>query len=133
MSSAPLLTAEEVADQLAVVFLDSDVEVFVEFPDDNAPLTEGVYVARFYQESRTQSTLTFAGQNLYNIVDRLEMYLVSGQSNSYVDDYLGVISGFIDDEIFLGYSPREYTVDQVYENSSERYRIIFSLTRQQTI
>lgn len=125
------VTADEVVDALKVVFDDSQVELFVEFPSDETTISEGVYVARFYQEQRVKSVLTFIGGNMYDVVDRLEMYLITGQSNPYVDDYLDAISGFIDNAIFEGYSPREYTVEQVYENSSERYRIIFSLTRQQ--
>jgi hypothetical protein len=125
------VTAEEVVDALEVVFTESQVEVFTEFPSDESTISEGVYVARFYQEQRTKSVLTMLGSNMYDVVDRLEMYLITGQNNPYVDDYLDAISGFIDNTIFEGYSPREYSVEQVYENSSERYRIIFSLTRQQ--
>lgn len=124
------VTAEEVIDALEEVFLDDQVELFVEFPSDETNISEGVYVARFYEEQRTKSVLTMLGGNMYDVVDRLELYLISGQSNPYVDDYLNAISGFIDNTIFSGYSPREYLVEQVYENSSERYRIIFSLTRQ---
>jgi hypothetical protein len=126
-----LVTSDDVATKLKEYFSDAQVEVFTDFPSDEAVISEGIYVARFYQEARRKSFNTMMGSNLYDVVDRLEMYLVSGQSNSNVDDYLNTLSGFIDDVLFEGYSPREYTVEQVYANSSERYRIIFNLTRQE--
>lgn len=69
--------------------------------------------------------------SVYKIIDKLEIYLIFGQQNPYLDEYLNVLAVMIDDEVFKEYSPREYVVDQVFQNNSERYRITYSLTRHQ--
>ena len=73
------------------------------------------------------------GGHVYTIVDRLEMYVISQQINPYVDNLLNIFSVFIDDSIFQDYYLREYTVEQQYVKNSERYRIIFDLSRLQVI
>lgn len=130
----PLVTTEQVASKIGDYLAKNrlDTEVFTDFPSDENVVSEGLYVARLYQSDRVVVEGTIAGpKSLYKITDTIEMYLVYGQQNSTVDKYLNLFAEIIDDEMFKVYSPREYAVEQVFENNSERYRIIFSLTRHQ--
>lgn len=132
----PLVTTTTVAVTLQTYLDDADLdlEVFTEFPADEATASEGMYVARLYQEQRNKivATLQLHGTT-YEVVDRLELYLIQGQSNPFTDDYLNLIGTFIDDPLFEGYHWREFTEEQLYRDNSESYRIILSLTRFQTI
>lgn len=127
----PLVTSELVTETLSEYFAEMQAEVHHQFPSDEDNVPEGVYVARCYQAERNVAQTAFGGRNTYDLVDRVELYLLSGQENPYTDDYLNVFAVFIDDAIFLEYTIREYSVDQLYEGNSERYRIILSLTRQE--
>lgn len=132
----PLVKTVNIADTLKTQLFNAstDLEVFTEFPSDEGATSEGIYVARFYQESRAAKILTLGTSgSTYEVVDRLEMYLIQGQLNPHVDEYLDVVSNIIDNEIFVEYFKREYTVEQVYRKNAENYRIIFSLTRLQII
>jgi len=128
----PLVSTDVIAETLQT-YLDEaslTLEVFTEFPSDESTASEGVYVARFYNEARSKSiaTLQVSGTT-YEVVDRCEIYLIQGQSNPYTDDYLNLLGDFIDDPIFAGYNWREFTEEQLYRDNSESYRIIFNLTR----
>jgi len=119
---------------LAVTTGTEYLEVFLEFPSDENKISEGVYAARAYQGDRMKnSNGVTPGGHVYTIVDRLEMYVISQQINPYVDNLLNIFSVFIDDSIFQDYYLREYTVEQQYVKNSERYRIIFDLSRLQVI
>lgn len=132
----PLITTPTVVDALRTSLSNAllDLEVFTEFPTDEIHTSEGLYVARFYQEDRKAVSVSLeTNGSVYNVTDRLEMYLIEGQLNYYVDDFLNTVSEFVDDDIFNGYFKREYTVEQVYRKNNESYRIIFNLTRLQII
>ena len=111
-----------------------DVEVFEEFPAKPTDASEGLYAARFYQESRTMQSLTLeVSGSVYEVVDRLELYLMKGQLDPVTDQVLAVLEDFIDDPIFEGYYKKEQHGDQAFINSSECYRTVISLTRTKTI
>jgi hypothetical protein len=132
----PLVQTDVIASTLAANLYDKglDLEVFTEFPTDEESTSEGLYVARFYQEDRKALSITLGTTgSTYNITDRLEMYLIEGQLNYNVDSFLNAISDFVDDAIFVNYFKREYTVEQLYRKNNESYRIIFSLTRLQIL
>jgi len=132
----PLVSPDDVAQTLKNNFASAglDLEVFVEFPADELTTSEGIYVARLYQEDRRAVSITLGTSgSVYDVVDRLEMYLIQPQLNFRLDAYLDSISNFIDDQIFVGYFKREYTVEQLYRKNNESYRIIFSLTRLQIL
>ena len=134
----PLFTAPDVIQAINSVKLTLPgaklVEVFTEFPADANRISEGIYVARVYQADRTkaQNGIT-PGGHTYWIKDRVEMYLVTQQVNPYVVDLLGIFPVLIDNDLFNGYFLREHTIEQQYVNNSERYKIIFDLTRLQII
>jgi hypothetical protein len=112
----------------------SSVEVFTEFPADQNKISEGFYVARVYQADRVKSTNGITpGGHVYLITDRIEMYLITQQVNPYVETMLGLFPTFLDDGLFGAYHLREHTIDQQYVNNSERYKIVFDLTRTQVI
>lgn len=130
----PLVTTEQVTNSLNNLLSKKGVntEVFTEFPSDEETVSEGIYVARLYQSDREALVVSMSNRGCtYKITDTIEMYLIHAQQDPYVDDFLSVFASLIDDSIFKLYSPREYKVDQVFQSNSERYRIIFSLTRQQ--
>jgi hypothetical protein len=134
----PLTQTSNIATALAQDLLTAgvDLEVFTEFPTDEQATSEGIYVARFYQEDRRASnqgvTLATSG-SVYDVVDRLEMYLIQPQLNYNTDTFLNTVSSFIDNQLFVGYYKREYTVEQLYRKNNESYRIIFSLSRLQIL
>ena len=112
------------------------MEVFTEFPSDVNKISEGIYVARIYQADRIiHSNGILAGGHIYWVKDRVEMYVVSQQVNSFVDNLLSLIVGVLDNDLFVsaGYFQREHVIEQQYVNNSERYKIVFDLTRLQTI
>jgi len=110
------------------------VEVFTEFPSNQNKVSEGIYVARVYQADRIiHSNGILAGGHIYYIKDRVEMYLVTQQVNTFVNNLLGIFPTLLDADLFSGYFVREHTIEQQYVNNSERYKIVFDLTRLQTI
>lgn len=110
------------------------VEVFTEFPSDVNKISEGIYVARVYQAERLKASNGITpGGHVYWIKDRVEMYLVSQQVNKFLDNLLAIFPTALDNDLFGGYFLREHTIEQQYVNNSERYKIIFDLTRLQTI
>jgi len=110
------------------------VETFTEFPSNQSKISEGIYVARIYQADRVKNQNgILPGAHTYNIKDRVEMYLITQQVNPQVSDLLGIFTTLIDNDLFSGYFLREHTIQQQYVNNSERYRVIFDLTRLQTI
>ena len=132
----PLVTTDVVQSTLETNLLNAglDLEVFIEFPADESQTSEGLYVARLYQEHRQKNSVTLAtGGSVYDVIDRLELYLIQGQLNTHMDEFLNIVADFIDNPIYVGYFKREYTVEQLYRKNSECYRIIFSLTRLQVI
>jgi len=134
----PLFTASDVIASIntakAATTGTSLVETFTEFPSDQNKISEGIYVARVYQADRMKSTNgILPGGHVYWIKDRVEMYLVTQQVNPFVTNLLGIFQTLIDDGIFQGYFLREHTIEQQYVMNSERYKVIFDLTRLQTI
>jgi hypothetical protein len=112
------------------------IEVFYNFPSDEGIVSEGVYVAEVYQADRTKNgNGILPGGHIYNIVDRIEMYVISQQDNPYMENLLAIFPQFIDDPLFsgTGYFLREHKIQQQYVKNSQRYRIIFDLTRLQVI
>jgi hypothetical protein len=110
------------------------VETFTEFPSDVNKISEGIYVARVYQADRVKSTNgILPGGHIYLIKDRVEMYLVSQQVNPFVDTLLALIVSLLDNGTFQNYHLREHTIEQQYVMNSERYKIVFDLTRLQLI
>ena len=110
------------------------VEVFTEFPSNENKISEGIYVARVYQEERIiHNNGILPGGHIYYIKDRVEMYLVTQQVNTFVNNLLGIFPTILDSSLFSGYFIREHTIEQQYVNNSERYKIVFDLTRLQTI
>jgi hypothetical protein len=75
------------------------------------------------------------GGHVYNILDKIEMYIVSQQDNPFIGNQLAIFPQFLDDPLFVnaGYFLREHTIQQQYVKNSQRYRIIFDLTRLQVI
>ena len=112
----------------------STLEVFTEFPADVNKISEGIYVARVYQADRliAQNGLT-AGGHTYYIKDRIEMYVITQQVNPFVDGLLALFPPLLDNDLFQGYHLREHTIEQQYVKNSERYKIVFDLTRLQLI
>jgi hypothetical protein len=112
----------------------STVEVFTEFPSDLNKISEGIYVARVYQADRVISTNGITpGGHVYQIKDRIEMYVITQQVNPFVEGLLALFPTLVDNSLFSGYYLREHTIEQQYVNNSERYKIVFDLTRLQII
>jgi hypothetical protein len=110
------------------------LEVFNQFLSITTLASEGIYVARVYQADRiNHSGGITPGGRVYQIKDKIEMYLMTSQDNPYVADLLGIFATFIDDPLFSGYFQREHTIEQIYGNNNEQYKIIFDLTRLQLI
>jgi hypothetical protein len=110
------------------------VEVFTEYPADQTMISEGIYVSRVYQADRVKSTNGVSpGGHIYLIKDRVEMFIVTQQVNTFVNNLLNLMSVLIDNALFQEYHLREHTIDQVYVNNSERYKVIFDLTKMQVI
>jgi len=110
------------------------VETFTEFPSDQNKISEGIYVARVYQADRIIHTNgILPSGHIYWIKDRVEMYVVTQQVNTFVNNLLSIFPTLIDADLFSGYFQREHTIEQQYVNNSERYKIIFDLTRLQII
>jgi len=119
---------------LAVTTGTEYLEVFLEFPSNENKISEGVYAARAYQGDRMKNANGITtGGHVYTIKDRLEMYVITQQVNPYVEGLLNIFAVFLDDPIFSDYFLREQTVEQQYVKNSERYRIIFDLSRLQVI
>lgn len=132
----PLVTSAEIVSTInsALTAKSQDLEVFTEFPADESTTSEGLYVARFYSEGRTNKALTMGTSgSVYDKLDRLELYLIQGQLNIHTDEFLNTITDLIDAPIFVNYFKREFTIEQLYRKNSECYRIIFSLTQLQII
>lgn len=134
----PLITTSDVQSALRTLTTatsgGSTLEVFTEFPADEDKISEGFYVARVYQADRSKAAVgTSPGGSIYFIKDRIEMYIVSQQVNPFLDGLLALFPTLLDNAIFQGYHIREHSIDQVYVKNSERYRIIFDLTRLQVI
>ena len=110
------------------------LEVFTNFPSNERQIAEGFYAARAYQADRLKNVNGITpGGHVYNIKDRIEMYVVTQQDSPYVENQLNIFSTFIDDALFQGYFLREHTTEQQYIKNSEQYKIIFDLTRLQVI
>lgn len=112
------------------------VEVFYNFPSNENVISEGIYVAQVYQADRMKNANGIQpGGHVYTIVDRIEMYIVSQQDNPYIGNQLDIFTRFIDDSLFVntGYFLREHTIQQQYVKNSQRYRIIYDLSRLQVI
>ena len=134
----PLVTSQQVQQALKSVSTatngGSTLEVFTEFPADENLISEGFYVARVYQADRSKAAMgTGPGGFIYYIKDRIEMYMITQQVNPFVDDLLSIFPTLIDNSIFNGYHIREHSIEQLYVKNSERYRIVFDLTRLQVI
>jgi hypothetical protein len=134
----PLFTATDVISAINSAKVSTTgtnlVEVFTEFPSNVNKISEGIYVARVYQADRIiHSNGILAGGHIYWIKDRVEMYVVSQQVNPFVDTILNLLTGLIDSGLFQAYFQREHTIEQQYVNNSERYKVVFDLTRLQTI
>jgi len=130
----PLYTTTQVQSALASVKNQTTgtslLEVFTEFPSTLNKVSEGFYVARVYQADRVKNENGITpGSHIYNIKDVIEMYLVAQQVNPSVDSALGVFTAFLDNSLFSGYFLREQTIEQQYVNNSERYKVVFELTR----
>jgi hypothetical protein len=112
----------------------ANLEVFNQFLSVTTLASEGIYVARAYQADRIKSSNGITpGGHVYQIKDRIEMYLMTSQDNPYVANLLGIFATFIDNSLFAGYYLREHTIEQIYGNNNEQYKIIFDLTRLQII
>jgi len=136
----PLFTLAEVQSTLTNYVLANEqtnlIEVFHNFPSNENVVTEGIYIAQVYQADRMKNSNGITpGGHVYNIVDRIEMYIVSQQDNPFIEAELALFPQFIDDPLFVnqGYYLREHTIQQQYVKNSQRYRIIFDLTRLQVI
>jgi hypothetical protein len=134
----PLFTAAQVKSRLKALTTSTTgattLEVFTEFPADQSKISEGFYVARTYQADRTKASNGItSGGHIYLVTDRIELYLITQQVNPFVENLLGLFPTLLDDSLFVGYHLREHTIDQQYINNSERYRVVFDLTRLQTI
>ena len=134
----PLFTTTQVQQELATLASASTgtayMEVFTEFPSDLNKISEGFYVARVYQADRTvHSNGITPGGHVYWIKDVIEMYIITQQVNAAADAALGIFPAFIDDALFQGYFQREHIIEQQYVKNSERYKVVFNLTRLQTI
>ena len=134
----PLFTAAEVSAALTQSLVSStgtsNLQVFTEFPSNENVISEGVYVARAYQADRMKNSNGITpGGHVYNIKDRIEMYVITQQINPFVETELSIFQTFIDNALFQDYFLREHTIEQQYVNNSERYRVVFDLTRLQVI
>jgi len=134
----PLVTPQQIQSALRSITTatsgGSNLEVFTEFPADQDVVTEGFYVARVYQADRhKQSAGSSLGGWIYLVKDRIEFYMITQQVDPYVDGLLNSFATLIDNSIFQGYHIREFTIEQLYIKNSERYRIIFDLSRLQVI
>lgn len=112
------------------------IEVFYNFPSNEGIISEGIYVAQVYQADRMKnSNGLLPGSHVYTLVDRIEMYIVSQQDNPFMENQLAIFTRFIDDPLFRdnGYYLREHTIQQQYVKNSQRYRIIYDLSRLQII
>jgi hypothetical protein len=139
----PQITKDDVATAIRNLVLAGDelapgatLEVFTNFPSDQNKVSEGIYVATVYQLDRLKNSpgVTTGGW-VYSVKDRIEMYLISEQDNPYIVNTLALFDYIIDQPVFTsnGYFLREMTKEQQYVKNSERYRIIFDLTRLQII
>lgn len=134
----PLVTNTQVQQALKALSTStsggSNLEVFTEFPSDENIASEGFYVARVFQAERNKlSAGTSPGGWIYMIKDRVEMYMITQQVDPYVDNLLGLFPTLLDLPLFNGYHIREHSIEQLYIKNSERYRIVFNLSRLQVI
>lgn len=112
----------------------ANLEVFSQYLSNSTLISEGIYVARVYQADRIKSTNGITtGGHVYLIKDRIEMYLMTSQDNPYTGDLLAIFPTFLDDALFSAYHLREHTIEQIYANNNEHYKIVFDLTRLQII
>lgn len=112
----------------------ANLEVFTQYLSNTALISEGIYIARVYQADRLKSTNgIIPGGHVYYIKDKIEMYLMTSQDNPYTSDLLAIFPTFLDSSLFNAYHLREHTIEQIYANNNEHYRIIFDLTRLQVI
>jgi hypothetical protein len=110
------------------------LEVFTSYLANPLQASEGIYVTRSYQADRIiHSNGILSGGHIYWIKDRIEMMLLTSQDNIYVDNLLAIFPAFLESDLFTGYFQREHTIEQVYANNSERYKVTFDLTRLQII
>jgi hypothetical protein len=134
----PLFTTAQISTAIRAVSTATQggahLEVFQSYIANPQAVSEGIYIARVYQADRIKSNNGITpGGHIYFIKDRIEMYLMTSQDNPFVEGLLSIFPTFLDNALFNGYHLREHTIDQVYANNSERYKIIFDLTRLQTI
>lgn len=134
----PLFTKEDVTNSIQQVITGTPggtyLEVFTSYLANPALISEGIYVARVYQAERIiHSNGISPGGHVYWIKDKVEMVLMTSQDNDYTDDLLAIFPTVLDSSLFDGYFQKEHTIEQVYANNSERYKIIFDLTRLQLI
>ena len=134
----PLFTQHDVAQGILTVSTTTQggeyLEVFEGYFANPNTISEGIYVTRVYQAERIiHNNGITPGGHIYWIKDRVEMLLMTSQDNPYVDGLLGIFPTFLDNSLFAGYFQREHTIEQVYANNSERYKIVFDLTRLQLI
>ena len=132
------LTTQGIADALSMYVNTRNVpvEVFTDFPSDALQVSQGWYVARFFTEQRQPIQLTLENSgSTYEVTDRLELYLISLQTDSTIDAVLNIVDDFIDDTGFVqaGYFKRDYQTEQLYRKNQEAYRTILSLTRLKTL
>jgi len=112
----------------------ANLEVFTSYPSNTTLISEGIYVARVYQADRVKNgNGVTPGGHVYNVMDRIEMFLMTSQDNPFTSDLLAIFPAFLDDALFAGYYLREHTIEQVYANNNEHYKIVFDLTRLQII
>jgi hypothetical protein len=134
----PLVTNQQIRTALTSLTTStqggSHLEVFFEFPSDEGKISEGFYVARVYEADRKRASMGLnPNSHIYTVEDRIEMYMITQQVNPFVDGLLAIFPALLDNSIFNGYHIREHSIEQLYVNNSERYRIVFDLTRIQVI
>jgi len=134
----PLFTKEDVQQSIGAISTATNggqyLEIFTSYLANPALISEGIYVARVYQADRIiHSNGITPGGHIYWIKDKVEMVLMTSQDNDYTDDLLAIFPTVLDSSLFAGYFQKEHTIEQVYANNSERYKITFDLTRLQII
>ena len=134
----PLFTMEQARAGIRAISTGTNggayLEVFANYPSNSNLISEGIYVARVYQADRVKNgNGVTPGGHVYNITDKIEMYLMTSQDNPFTSDLLGIFPTYLDDGLFSGYYLREHTIEQIYANNNEHYKIVFDLTRLQII
>jgi hypothetical protein len=121
----PITTKQTVVDYLKKQKL--DIEVFDEMPTDKTNVRHGIYVSNFMIASTSVQSQGFGCGQVTNVVEELEILLVSVQDDKKLlpaDDAITEIP-----KTLVGYSSITFTVGLEFLNRAEYRTYNFDLNR----